>query len=139
MYWNEQMETLKKEEILQLQEQRLTKLVKYAYGNVPLYKRKFKDAGLRPGDVRTLDDAAKIPFTYKDDLRDAYPYGMFSVPLDKIVRIHASSGTTGNPTVVGYTREDLEAWTEMMARCMVATGCRSRSSPAMSRPGTTLT
>jgi len=126
LYWNREMETLRRQELIRLQEERLAKLVKYAYANVPLYKRKFKEAGLRPEDVRTLDDAEKIPFTYKDDLRQAYPFKMFSVPMEEIVRIHASSGTTGNPTVVGYTQDDLEAWTEMMARCMVATGCSKK-------------
>lgn len=123
MYWNQKKETMRRQDILSLQEERLTKLVRYAYDKVPLYKRKFKDAGLHPDDIKTLDDAEKIPFTCKDDLRDSYPFEMFSVPMEDIVRIHASSGTTGNPTVVGYTQDDLDAWTEMMARCMVATGC----------------
>ena len=126
MYWNEKMETLGKEDLLSLQEKRLKKLVRYSFDNVPLYRKKFKDAGLRPDDIKDLGDASKIPFTYKDDLRDSYPFGMFSVPLDETIRIHASSGTTGNPTVVGYTKEDVDVWTEMMARCMVATGCTDK-------------
>jgi len=126
LYWNEKMETLGKEDLLSLQEKRLKKLVRYSFDNVPLYRKKFKDAGLRPDDIKDLGDASKIPFTYKDDLRDSYPFGMFSVPLDETIRIHASSGTTGNPTVVGYTKEDVDVWTEMMARCMVATGCTDK-------------
>jgi phenylacetate-CoA ligase len=120
------METMGRDDLLRLQEERLKKLVRYSYDNVPIYRRKFKDAGVEPGDIKTLEDAGKIPFTYKDDLRDSYPFGMFSVPLDRIIRVHASSGTTGNPTVVGYTQEDLDVWTEMMARCMVATGCTDK-------------
>ena len=126
MYWNEKLETMGKEDLLRLQEDRLKKLVRYAYDNVPVYRRKFKEADLSPDDIKSLEDAAKIPFTYKHDLRDSYPFDMFSVPMDKIVRVHASSGTTGNPTVVGYTQEDLDVWTEMMARCMVATGCTNK-------------
>ena len=126
MYWNEKLETMGKEDLLRLQEERLKKLVRHAYDNVPVYRRKFKEADLSPDDIKSLEDVAKIPFTYKHDLRDSYPFDMFSVPMDKIVRVHASSGTTGNPTVVGYTQEDLDVWTEMMARCMVATGCTNK-------------
>ena len=126
MYWNEKMETLGKEDLLNLQGERLKKLVRYSFDNVPLYRKKFKDASLRPDDIKSLEDASKIPFTYKDDLRDSYPFGMFSVPINETIRIHASSGTTGNPTVVGYTKEDVDVWTEMMARCMVATGCTDK-------------
>ncbi len=124
MYWNQEMETLDGSKIRELQGKRLRKLVRYAYDKVPIYRAKFKEAGLHPDEIRSIDDAAKIPFTYKDDLRDAYPFGMFSVPMEEVVRIHASSGTTGNPTVVGYTQADVDVWTEMMARCMAATGCQ---------------
>jgi len=99
-----------------LQLERLQDVVKRAYENVPYYKKRFKEAGIKPEDIKTLDDIQKLPFTTKDDLRAAYPFGMFAVPRREIVEVHTSSGTTGKPTVSGYTREDLKIWGEVMAR-----------------------
>ena len=97
----------------------------HAYARVPHYRAAFDASGVRPDDLRTLADLAKFPFTTKQDLRANYPFGMFAVPMDDVVRIHASSGTTGKPTVVGYTRGDLDTWAEVMARSMRAAGVRS--------------
>jgi phenylacetate-CoA ligase len=115
------METLKKEALDDLQLKRLRKTVRYAYGNVPMYKKRLDEAGVSPDDVRSLEDVSKIPFTVKDDLRDHYPYGILAVPMERIRRIHASSGTTGIPTVVSYTEKDVETWARLMARTF-ATG-----------------
>jgi phenylacetate-CoA ligase len=109
-------------DLKQLQGERLVTLVKRIYDNVPLYRHRLDEAGVTPASVKGLDDIARLPFTYKRDLRDTYPFGMFAVPLKDIVRIHASSGTTGKPTTVGYTRGDIDMWAEMMARCMAAAG-----------------
>ena len=103
-----------------LQSEKLIKLVQYSYDNVTYYKKKMDDMGLVPSDIKSIDDLKKLPFTVKDDLRDNYPYDAFAVPLEDIVRIHASSGTTGKPTVVGYTRNDLDIWSELMARTFTA-------------------
>jgi len=108
----------------ELQLERLKTSVKMAYNNVPMYKRKFDEIGLKPEHILTLKDIEKIPFTTKNDLRDNYPYGLFAVPLKKIVRLHASSGTTGKPIVVGYTQKDMDNWTENIARLVVAAGGR---------------
>ncbi len=91
---------------------------------MPLYTRKFDEAGVHPDDIRSLDDVAKLPFTTKDDLRETYPFGMFAVPMEQVARIHASSGTTGRPTVVGYTKGDLERWATLVARSLRASGIR---------------
>ena len=107
-----------------LQLERLRWSLKHAYDNVPHYRRKFDAAGVGPADCRALEDLAKFPFTTKADLRETYPFGMFAVPMDRIVRIHASSGTTGKPTVVGYTAKDIEMWTQVMARSIRAAGAR---------------
>ncbi len=107
-----------------LQLRRLKWSVKHAYENVPHYRKKFDAAGVKPKDLRTLADLAKFPFTTKSDLRENYPFGMFAVPMDRIVRIHASSGTTGKPTVVGYTKKDLDTWSSVMARSIRAGGAR---------------
>lgn len=104
------------------QSAKLVETVKRVYKNVPAYKKKFDDAGVKPEDIKSIDDLCKLPFTYKQDLRDNYPYGLFAVPMDDIVRIHASSGTTGKQTVVGYTRNDLKIWGEVMARTIGAGG-----------------
>lgn len=110
-------------EVLQLE--RLQQTVRHAYGNVPLYTRKFDEAGVHPDDIRTLADVAKLPFTTKADLRETYPFGMFAVPMEQVARIHASSGTTGRPTVVGYTKGDLERWAQLIARSLRASGIRA--------------
>ncbi|HXJ09086.1 MAG TPA: phenylacetate--CoA ligase PaaK [Burkholderiales bacterium] len=111
-------------ELKALQLERLQWSLKHAYDNVPHYRRKFDAAGVRPADCRSLADLAKFPFTSKADLRETYPFGMFAVPMDKVVRVHASSGTTGKPTVVGYTARDLDMWTGVMARSIRAAGAR---------------
>ena len=110
-----------------VQSARLLKMVRTAYEKVPFYKRKFDEIGLQPGDIHSIDDITKLPFTVKTDLRDNYPFGLFAVPQGELVRIHASSGTTGNPTVVGYTREDLDNWAEQVARVVVAAGASDES------------
>lgn len=105
-----------------IQSARLIKMVENAYNNVPFYKKKLDEIGLEPGDIKSVDDISKLPFTVKTDLRDNYPFGMFAVPKDKLVRIHASSGTTGKQTVVGYTQGDIEIWAECAARAIVGAG-----------------
>ncbi|MDR2909725.1 MAG: phenylacetate--CoA ligase [Oscillospiraceae bacterium] len=105
-----------------IQSERLRDTVRRCYENVPFYREKFKEAGLTPGDIRSVDDLCRLPFTYKQDLRDSYPYGLFAVPKEELVRIHASSGTTGKMTVVGYTRRDIDDWAEDAARAIVAAG-----------------
>ena len=111
-------------DLKKLQLQRLRWTLQHAYDNVPHYRRKFDAAGVKPEDCRSLADLAKFPFTTKSDLRETYPFGMFAVPMDRIVRIHASSGTTGKPTVVGYTAKDIDTWTSVMARSIRAAGAR---------------
>lgn len=122
MYWEEHLETLPREAIEKIQLQRLKKTLKWSYERVPFYKEKFDEKGVNPDDVNDLSDIQSFPFTTKDDLRKAYPYKMFAVPLKEIVRIHASSGTTGQVTVVGYTKKDIETWSNLMARTLVACG-----------------
>ena len=122
MIWNDEFETLPREAIESLQLKRLQQTVERVNATVPFYKETFKKAGIVPSDIRTLEDLQKLPFTLKQDMRDNYPYGLFAVPLEQIVRIHASSGTTGKPTVVGYTKRDIETWSELMARSFVAAG-----------------
>ena len=121
-FFNEKIETMGRNELEGLQMERLTKTLNHCYDNVPFYKNRFDKHGIKPSDIKTLSDLAKIPFTVKEDLRENFPYKMFAVPMDDVVRIHASSGTTGNPTVVGYTKNDLEMWSECMARIIVAGG-----------------
>src|SRR5680860_122045 len=111
-------ETMPREKLQQLQGERLAALVARLYSSVPLYKERMDEAGLDPKAVKGLEDIQKLPFTYKTDLRDTYPFGMFAKPLKEIVRIHASSGTTGKPTTVGYTRGDIDTWAEVMARTL---------------------
>jgi phenylacetate-CoA ligase len=118
------IETASRDEITALQLQRLTWSLRHAYDNVPHYKAAFAAAGVHPDDFRELPDLAKFPFTTKQDLRANYPFGMFAVPRDQIIRVHASSGTTGKPTVVGYTREDLDVWAQVVARSIYAAGGR---------------
>lgn len=122
MYWNERYECMPEAELQELQLERLQATVKRAFFDVPFYRRAFQEIGLEPGDIKGLDDLQRLPFTTKQDLRDNYPYGMFAVPMSEIVRIHSSSGTTGKPTVVGYTRHDIDVWSELMARALVCGG-----------------
>ncbi|MGW4401957.1 phenylacetate--CoA ligase PaaK [Amycolatopsis nivea] len=117
-------ETVSADELAALQLERLQWTLRHAYENVPLYRKKFDDAGVHPDDCRELGDLAKFPFTTKADLRESYPFGMFAVPQDQIRRLHASSGTTGKPTVVGYTEKDLDTWATVMARSIHAAGGR---------------
>ncbi len=120
--WNTPMETMSEEQMRELQGDRLAACIRRMYGHVPYYTERMKAAGVTPDDIRSLDDLAKLPFTDKDDMRDNYPYGTFAVPLDQIVRIHASSGTTGKQKVVGYTQKDIELWSECCCRALAATG-----------------
>jgi phenylacetate-CoA ligase len=120
----ERIETASRDEIAGLQLQRLKWTLHHAYNNVAHYKKLFDKTGVHPDDLKTLDNLRKFPFTSKDDLRQHYPFGMFAVPREQVIRVHASSGTTGKPTVVGYSRRDLDMWAEVMARCMRAGGCQ---------------
>ena len=122
MVFDKQIETAARADMEKLQLSRLKDCVGRVYKNVPLYKEKFDRAGLKPADIKSLNDIRNIPFTLKDDLRDTYPFGMFAVPQKQIVRVHASSGTTGKPTVVGYTKNDLDMWSSVMARLCCAGG-----------------
>ncbi|MBP8649718.1 MAG: phenylacetate--CoA ligase [Bacteriovoracaceae bacterium] len=122
MIYNEEFETLPREAIEALQLKRLQQVVSRVYHTVGFYRKAFDNAGVTPDDVRSLDDLKRLPFTCKQDLRDNYPFGLFTVPMSNIVRLHASSGTTGKPTVVGYTQRDIETWATLMARSFVAAG-----------------
>ncbi len=122
MIWNEKMECMDAGEMKDVQSERLRKIVSYVYKNCPPYKTKFDTLGVRPGDIKGIEDIHKLPFTIKDDMRDSYPFGLFSAPIHKIKEIHVSSGTTGNPTVVGYTKEDIKLWSEAMARAICCAG-----------------
>jgi phenylacetate-CoA ligase len=122
MIWNETKECMSRDQMHNLQSARLVKLVDYVYHNVEFYRKKMQAVDLMPGDIKSIEDITKLPFTTKDDLRDNYPFGLFAVPNSEIVRIHASSGTTGKATVVGYTRHDLEIWAECVARCLTMAG-----------------
>ncbi len=122
MFFDSKIEQMGREEMRALQLERLKKIVKYAYERVPFYKKKFDEIGLKPEDIQTLEDISKIPYTTKTDLRDNYPYGLLAVPMDDIVRVHASSGTSGKPTVVAYTKNDLDMWSDCVARLIVAAG-----------------
>jgi phenylacetate-CoA ligase len=118
MIWNKEMECMSVEEKKALQGQRLVKLVEYVYNNVEFYRKRMDEHGVKPSDIKGLDDITKLPYTTKDDLRDTYPFGLFAAPRADLVRVHASSGTTGKATVVGYTKNDIEIWSECVARCM---------------------
>ena len=124
VYWNKKIETATRNELNNHQFVLLKKQVKYCYENSTFYRNKFKEAGVTPDDIKTLEDTQKIPFTSKNDLRDNYPFGMVTVPFEEIVELHASSGTTGNPVVGAYTTKDMEVWAELMARSLYATGVR---------------
>ena len=121
-YWNPTYECMSREEMSRVQTDRLINTVKRIYHNVPFYRDKMQKKGIEPGDIKTVEDLKKLPFTYKQDLRDTYPYGLFAVPMSEIIRIHASSGTTGRQTVVGYTRKDIDTWSEVMARTLTCAG-----------------
>ena len=122
MFYNEKMETMSRDELMTLQEQRLKKTVAYCYERMPFYKKKFDEIGLLPGDIKTLDDLSKLPFTVKTDLRDNYPDGLQAADNKDIIRYHASSGTTGKPIVAMHTREDVEMWSECVCRCLAMYG-----------------
>lgn len=120
-YWQKE-ETMSLEEKRALQGERLIKTVNRVYNNVPFYNKKMKEIGIEPGDIKGIDDLKNLPFTTKQDLRDHYPYGLFAAPMKEVVRIHASSGTTGQPTVVGYTKNDIKMWQDVFGRCAIAYG-----------------
>ncbi|WP_462324871.1 phenylacetate--CoA ligase family protein [Desulfoplanes sp.] len=122
MMYDVERETMPREELEALQTRRLTYLVDKLYHNVPFYREKFKEQGVKPEQIKSLKDLKYLPFTEKQDLRNNYPYGLFATPKENIVRIHASSGTTGKATVVGYTQRDVDTWATLMARCLMATG-----------------
>ena len=122
LYWNKPIETMPRPQMTELQSARLVQQVRRVYRQVPFYREQMQKSGLLPEEIRSMDDLGKLPFITKQDMRDNYPYGLFAVPLAEIVRLHASSGTTGKSTVVGYTRRDINNWAEMMARSLVAAG-----------------
>lgn len=122
MIWNENKECMSREDMRTLQGRRLHKIVDYVYHNVPFYRNKLQEMDIRPDDINTIDDIVRLPFTTKKDLRDNYPFNLQAAPRSEIVRIHASTGTTGQPTIVGYTRKDIGIWSECMARCLTAYG-----------------
>lgn len=122
MYWQPESECMDREELAQLQLERLESTLNRVYLNVPFYRKKFDEIGFNPDDLRSLDDLRRLPFTTKNDLRDNYPYGLFAVPLREVVRVHASSGTTGMATVVGYSRNDIKTWSNLVARVLAAGG-----------------
>lgn len=123
-YWNQKIETMPRADIQKHQLQKLKELVNYCYENSSFYRKKFDSVGLKPADIQTIDDLKKIPFTIKTDLKDNYPFGMVTTKPDEIVEIHASSGTTGNPIVGAYTKNDMDVWSELVARCIYTTGGR---------------
>ena len=122
MIWNKEIECMSQDKMRTLQTARLKELVNRVYANVPFYRKKMDELGVKPSDIQTLDDIVKLPFTNKQDLRDNYPFGLFAVPMKEIVRIHGSSGTTGKPTTVGYTTNDIAVWSELVARSFTMAG-----------------
>jgi phenylacetate-CoA ligase len=126
MIYNEEYETLPREALEALQLKRLQSQLERIHARVPYYRAKMDETGVAPGDIKTLADIRKLTFTTKEDLRKNYPFGLFAVPLERVVRIHASSGTTGQPTVVGYTKRDIGIWAELMARCLTAAGATQK-------------
>ncbi|MHB1343897.1 MAG: phenylacetate--CoA ligase family protein [Thermoleophilia bacterium] len=120
--WNREYETMERAELLELQSKRLQMSLRWAVARVPFYRQEWERAGLKPQDIRSLEDLPKIPFTTKEAFKQAYPYGLFAVPLERVVRVHSSTGTTSRPTVVGYTRGDLNTWAELCARVVIAGG-----------------
>lgn len=125
MIWNNNMECADRQQMHEIQSRRLTAMIQRIYDHVPFYRNKLKEVGIEPGDIRSVDQLKNLPFTTKSDLRDNYPFGLFTVPQSEVVRIHASSGTTGKPTVVGYTQQDLEIWAEVVARSLTMAGIHS--------------
>ena len=122
-YYQPEIEKAPRETIVKLQNERLVNTVKRVYENVSHYRKKMDESGIKPEDIKSIDDLYKLPFSYKQDLRDTYPYGMFAVPMKDVVRLHASSGTTGKQIVVGYTENDLDLWSDCCARALTAAGC----------------
>ena len=122
MIWNNNKECMPREQMRELQGKRVHKIVDYLYHNVPFYRDKLQQMDIKPEDITSIDDIVKLPFTTKQDLRDNYPFGLQAAPQSEIIRFHASSGTTGNPTIVGYTRKDVGVWSECMSRCLTAFG-----------------
>ena len=122
MIWNPSVECATRDEMSAIQSERLIQTVKRVYHNIPSYRKKMQELSLTPADIQSINDISKLPFTNKSDLRDNYPFGMFTVPMSEIVRVHASSGTTGKPTVVGYTRNDLQMWAELVTRTLCMAG-----------------
>jgi phenylacetate-CoA ligase len=125
MFWDKEHECMPLEEMQKFQLKSLRETFKWVYEKIPFYKNKFQDMGLEPGDIKSLEDLAKLPFTVKTDLRDNYPFGLCAVPMSELVRIHASSGTTGKPITGPYTADDVDQWAECMARNLYAAGIRS--------------
>ena len=121
-YYEPEIECASRETLREIQSKRLVQAVKRCYENVPFYKKKFDELGLKPEDIRSIDDLTKLPFTTKQDLRDTYPFGLVAVPRGELARVHASSGTTGKQTVVAYTQNDLDVWSRSAARAIVGTG-----------------
>lgn len=122
MIWNEYIETADREKLRLIQNERLVQMIDRIYYNVPFYRKKLQEKGIEPGDIKSVDQLKDLPFTTKSDLRDNYPFGLFTVPQNEIVRLHASSGTTGKATVIGYTRKDLQIWSEVVARSLTMAG-----------------
>ena len=122
MYWQADCECMNRSDLEMVQLERLQSTLTRVARNVPLYSRRFAELGLDPDQIRSLDDVRRLPFTTKADVRDNYPYGLFAVPLREVVRLQASSGTTGKPTVVGYTKGDVRRWSELVARVLTAGG-----------------
>lgn len=122
MYWNQTKECMDRGELKKLQSERLVKMVSYVYHNVPYYREKMQKAGVEPGDIRGVEDIEKLPFTTYEDLNAAYPFGLAAVPKSELVRVHASSGTTGKPKIAVYTRRDIDTWSECAARCLTMAG-----------------
>ena len=120
--WNKTKECMSRDELAHLQSVRLVKVVENVYHNVPFYRERMQQQGIEPGDIHGIEDLNKLPFTTKDDLRDTYPFGLFAVPMSQIVRVHASSGTTGKATVVGYTKHDIDVWAECVGRALTNAG-----------------
>ncbi|MDO4744661.1 MAG: phenylacetate--CoA ligase, partial [Clostridia bacterium] len=126
-YWQPEFETMPREEIRKDQSKKLKWQVQRMYENVELFRKRMDEMGLTPDDINGVEDLSKLPFSYKQDLRDYYPYGLFAVPMKDIRRVHASSGTTGKQIVVGYTDNDLEMWSDCFARMLIATGADENS------------
>jgi phenylacetate-CoA ligase len=126
-YWDREKECMPREDIEKLQLRRLKETVYRVYAFVPSYKAKMDQAGIKPDDINSLEDLNKLPFTTKQDLRDNYPFGLFAVPMNEVIRIHSSSGTTGKPTVVGYSKRDIDTWAELMARALTSAGASRNS------------